>query len=77
MTIKYIEYSLIGSFNPEYIIEIDSIDQLEEKILDALHLESNSGKLIYNEKINGPCYWIMNTPFGKMNCRYGKLQVIK
>ena len=77
MTIKYIEYSLIGSFNPEYIIEIDSVDQLEEKILNTLHLETNSGTLIYNEKINGPCYWKMNTPFGKMNCRYGELQVIK
>lgn len=77
MSIKYIEYSFISSSHSEYIIEIDSIDQLEEKILNALHLEINSGKLIYNEKINGPCYWIMNTPFGKMNCRYGELQVIE
>ena len=77
MLIKYIEYSFISSTHREYIIEIDSIDQLEEKILNALHLEINSGKLIYNEKINGPCYWIMNTPFGKMNCRYGELQVIE
>ena len=77
MSIKYIEYSFISSSHREYIIEIDSIDQLEEKILNALHLEINSGKLIYNEKINGPCYWIMNTPFGKMNCRYGELQVVE
>ena len=77
MSIKYIEYSFISSSHSEYIIEIDSIDQLEEKILNALHLEINSGKLIYNEKINGPCYWIMNTPFGKMNCRYGELQVVE
>lgn len=77
MLIKYTEYSYITSYNREYIIEIDSIDQLEEKILNALHLDNGSGKLIYNEKINGPCYWIMNTAFGKMSCRYGELQVIK
>lgn len=78
MTIKYIEYSFITATNHEYIIEIDSIDQLEEKILSALHLKTNSGKIIYNEeKINGSCYWIMNTPFGNMACRFGELQVIK
>ena len=78
MAIKYIEYGLITPTNHEYIIEIDSIDQLEEKILNALNLETSSGKLVYNEeKINGSCYWIMNTPLGNMTCRFGELQIIK